>query len=364
MSLPDPESGRKEAPGAEPADDVGTLPEPRRRKRRWLRVVLGVAVVALLGVEVALGAPTSKGALAALGRAQPWWIAAAVLAEATSMDLFARMRRRLLAAAGTRVRMRDALASTYVADAVHLTVPGGAAFSTTYAYRWMRGRGAHAAAATWTLVAGGLISTSALAALALAASLLVGAMSGLPLLVLDVVLVVALAAGARRLRRRPALLLAGGRRLLRWVNALLRRPPPRGVDAFERLVGQLRMVRPGARDWTAAAAYGVGNWVFDLTCLAAAAAAVGTPGLSLHVLLIAYTVGMAASGFSLLPGGIGVVDAAMVLAMVAGGIPAAAALPAVLLYRLISLVAVVAAGWVVAAVQARRARTVLRASAR
>ena len=40
--------------------------------------------------------------------------------------------------------------------------------------------------------------------------------------------------------------------------------------------------------------------------------------------------------------------------MVAGGIPAAAALSAVLLYRLISLVAVVAAGWLIAAVQSRR----------
>jgi uncharacterized membrane protein YbhN (UPF0104 family) len=49
-----------------------------------------------------------------------------------------------------------------------------------------------------------------------------------------------------------------------------------------------------------------------------------------------------------------VVEPAMVLAMVAGGVPAAAALPAVLLYRLISLAAVVAAGWLVVAVQARR----------
>jgi uncharacterized membrane protein YbhN (UPF0104 family) len=188
-----------------------------------------------------------------------------------------------------------------------------------------------------------------------AGSLLVHAASGLPALVLDAVLVVALVAGVRRLRRRPDLPLLAGRRLLLRLNAVLRRPPTRGVDALERLVGQLRLVRPGARDWTAAAACGAGNWVFDGACLAAAAAAVGTPGLSASVLLIAYTAGMAASGLSLLPGGIGVVETAMVLAMVAGGIPAAAALPAVLLYRLISLVAVVTAGWLVVAVQARRA---------
>jgi uncharacterized protein (TIRG00374 family) len=315
---------------------------------------MGVAVVALLGAELVLAAPTLKGALTALGGAQPWWIGAAVLAEGTSMDLFARMRRRLLAAAGVRVRMRDALAATSVANAVHLTVPGGAAFSTAYAYRWMRERGAGPAAITWTLVAGGLISTSALAALAVVGSLLVGATSGLPLLVLDAVLIVALVAGARRFRRHPALLVVTGRRLLLRVNTVLRRPPTRGVDALERVVGQLRLVRPGARDWTAAAAYGVGNWVFDGACLAAAAAAVGTHGLSVHVLLIAYTAGMAASGLSLLPAGIGVVETAMVLAMVAGGIPAAAALPAVLLYRLISLVGVAAAGWLVVSVRGRR----------
>jgi len=354
-TVPDPRAGSSAAQGTGRVEAVVPPAAPRRR-RRW-RVVLGLAVVGLLGAELVLAAPNLKGALTALGGAQPWWIAAAAFAEATSMDLFARMRRRLLAAAGVRVRMRDALAAAYVADAVHLTVPGGAAFSTAYTYRWMRERGAGAAAITWTLVAGGLISTSALAALAVAGSLLVGARSGLPALVLDTVLVVALVAGVHRLRRRPDLPLVAGRRLLLRVNAVLRHPPTRGVDALERLVGQLQSVRPGARDWTAAAAYGVGNWVFDCACLAAAAAAVGTPGLSVPVLLIAYTAGMAASGLSLLPGGIGVVDTVMVLAMVAGGIPAAAALPAVLLYRLISLVAVAAAGWLVVAVQARRTRS-------
>jgi putative heme transporter len=313
-------------------------------------------VVVLLGVEVALGAPTLTGAASELGAAQPWWIAAAVLAEVVSIDLFARLRRRLLAAAGIRVRMRDALAGVYVAGAVHLTVPGGAAVSTAYAYRWLREQGAGAAAVTWALAAGGVISTSALAALAVAGSLLIGATANLLTLVLDTVLVVALVVGVRRLRRRPELAVVAGLRLLTWRNTVLRRPPAQGKDALERLVAQLRSVRPGAQDWTAAAAYGVGNWLFDIACLAASAAALGVRGVPLPLVLIAYTAGMAASGISVLPGGIGVVDTAMVLALVAGGIPAGAALPAVLLYRLISLVGVAAAGWIVAAVHARRTR--------
>jgi uncharacterized membrane protein YbhN (UPF0104 family) len=63
---------------------------------------------------------------------------------------------------------------------------------------------------------------------------------------------------------------------------------------------------------------------------------------------------MATSELSPLPGGLGVVDAALVLSLVAGGIPAAAALPAVVLYRLVSLVGVVTVGWLVLAVQQLR----------
>jgi uncharacterized protein (TIRG00374 family) len=327
---------------------------PHRRRRR---VVVGGLVVLLLGVEAVLAAPTLGGALAAVVRAQPWWVVAAVLAEAAAMDLFARLRRRLLAASGVRVGMRDTLAAVYIANAVHQTMPGGAAFSTAYAYRWMRERGAGEAAGAWTLLAGGLVSASALAGLAVVASLLVGAASGLVALAADVVLVAALIALARLLRRRPDLPLVAGRRLLRRLNTLLRRPPDRGVATLERWVGQLRSVRPSGRDWAVALTYGSGNWVFDAACLAAAAAAVGTRGLTLPVVLLAYTAGMAAAGISLLPGGIGVVDTAMVLAMVAGGVTAAAALPAVLLYRLISLVAVVAAGWVVSAFRRGRVPT-------
>jgi putative heme transporter len=334
---------------------VGAAPE-RRRRPRW-RLLLGAAVVALLGVEAAVVAPTLGGALSALAGAHLGWVAVAVLAEAVSMDLFARMRRRLLAAAGLRVGVRETTAAVYVANAVHRTVPGGAAFSTAYVYRWMRERGAGAATGTWVLLAGGLVSTSALAALAVIGPLLVGATTGWVALAVDLALVVALVVAARALRRRPDLPLVAGRRLLRWANRVLRRPAERGVDALERGVRQLRSVRPHPRDWAAAVAYGTGNWVFDGVCLAAAAVAVGAHGLTLPLLLITYTTGMAAAGISLLPGGLGVVDAAMVLALVAGHIPVATALPAVLLYRLISLVAVVATGWIVAAVQARRSRT-------
>jgi uncharacterized membrane protein YbhN (UPF0104 family) len=336
---------------------AGSLVTASATRRRAWRLFAGGLVVALLGVEIVLAAPMLGSAITALRQARPAWIAAAVAAEIVSMDMFARLRRRLMASAGVRVGVRDTLGSIYVANALHMTMPGGAAFSTAYVYRWMRERGAGGAASTWTLIAGGLLATSGLGALAVAASLLVGATSGLVALGVDIVLVLALVAGVRALRSRPELPVVLGRRVLRRVNVLLRRPVGRGADALAGWVMQFHAVRPRGRDWAAGAAYGLGTWVFDAVCLAAAAAAVGASGLTVAGLLVAYTAGMAASSLSLLPGGIGVVDAAMVLALVAGGVPAAAALPAVLLYRLISLVGVVAVGWVVAALRGHRERT-------
>ena len=64
-------------------------------------------------------------------------------------------------------------------------------------------------------------------------------------------------------------------------------------------------MRPSARDWRAASGHALLNWLLDLACLAACAHAVGLTGVGTTALLAAYVAGMAASGLSLLPGGIG-----------------------------------------------------------
>jgi uncharacterized membrane protein YbhN (UPF0104 family) len=166
--------------------------------------------------------------------------------------------------------------------------------------------------------------------------------------------VLALAMCARYLGRRPERVVVAGRWVLTRANRVRHRHPAAGADVLDELVAQLRSVRPSGRDWTVATGFALLNWAFDAGCLAACAAALSVHGLTLPLLVVAYTAGMASSGLSLVPGGIGVVEAALVLALVAGGVPAAAALPAVLLYRLISLAGVVGAGWMVIAVQQLR----------
>jgi uncharacterized membrane protein YbhN (UPF0104 family) len=287
--------------------------------------------------------------MAAVTGAADGWVSLALLATAGSMTAFALVRRALLRAAGVDVSTGSALASVLVANAFHMTLPGGVAFSTGYAYRWMQRRGAGPTVAGWNLAVNGLLSAAGLAALGLSASLLLGTASSARTAV-EIIGIAVLVLGVAHLVRRPNRALAAAERALAVVNQLRRRPAAAGADRLARIAEQLHAVRPTAHDWTAATGYALLNWLLDLACLVACTHAVGLTGIGMTALLTVYVAGMAASGLSLLPGGLGAVDAALVLGLVAGGGPATAALSAVVLYRMISLVGVVAAGWAVHAV--------------
>ena len=318
-------------------------------RRRGLRIAAGVVVALVLGIEAVLAAPYLGTAMAAVSGADDGWVGLAMLATAGSLTAFALVRRALLRAAGVDVSTGSALAAVLVANALHMTLPGGVAFSTGYAYRWMQRHGAGPTVAGWNLAVSGLLSTVGLAALGLSASLLVGSTSWTRMAV-EIIGIAVLVLGVGRLVRDPNRALAAAERALAVVNRLRRRPPAAGADRLVRIAEQLPAVRPSARDWTTATGYALLNWLLDLACLAACAQAVGLTGVGTTALLTAYVAGMAASGLSLLPGGLGTVDAALVLGLVAGGSPATVALSAVVLYRMISLVGAVAAGWAVHAV--------------
>jgi hypothetical protein len=109
------------------------------------------------------------------------------------------------------------------------------------------------------------------------------------------------------------------RGVLRRYNRARRRAPDSGLDAVHSFVGDLLSIRPHPRDWLAGLAFASLNWVADLICLAACCRAVGAGGTTAALVLAAYVAGMSTSSLSLLPGGFGVVDAAMVLALTSGG---------------------------------------------
>jgi hypothetical protein len=82
-----------------------------------------------------------------------------------------------------------------------------------------------------------------------------------------------------------------------------------------------------------------------VACLVASCHAVGVNRATMGIVLLAYLAGMSVSSISLVPGGLGIVDAALIVMLVRGGVSAAAAASGVVLYRMVSLGFVVLAGW-------------------
>jgi uncharacterized membrane protein YbhN (UPF0104 family) len=252
------------------------------------------------------------------------WVRWAIYAEVGSILAFAWLWSRLLRARETKVSLGAIIAMTLAGNALLVSLPGGLAWSTTFSFKALRQRGVTRGLATRVLVVSTGLSIVALAALALVGVDLAdtsGPVAGLAPLVTGIaagagLLIVALALVSRR-------------------HGLL--------QGWRARVGELAGAFP-RRTLVGALAAALSNWVLDCMCLVAAILAVGG-----HVpwqgVLVAYTVGQLAQNFPVIPGGIGVVEGALTLMLVAYGMHNSTALAAVLLYRIISFWLLVPVGW-------------------
>lgn len=270
------------------------------------------------------------------------------------MMAFARLNRFALRASGVPVRLRDATATVFAGNALSVTLPGGAVASLAYTARRLRALGASASLTAFSLAATGVLSAVALALLALG-GVVFGDHDGVASSLLGLAALLAAGAGVFWLVRHPRFVRriadAGLDRLARtWRTAAGLR---RGVDTVLEELAEVRLPR---RVWVLGFGFALANWAADLLCLLAACQAAGVdPDLVTTVL--AYTAGMAAvSTVPLLPGGIGAVEAALILALRHAGAALSAATAAVVGYRVISFGLVAAAGWGVLLVQRRRTR--------
>jgi len=333
-----------------------------------VRLVLVATVFALLAVEARAIGPYVGRAAHSLGGMDLRWLVLAVPAELWSMVAFARLQRRMLSAGGTRVPLRSMIGLTYAANAMSVTLPAGTALSSGYTFRRLRGFGASAPLAGFTLITSGILSTAAFALLALTGSVVIGVDRMNPMMVTaEIIAAMGLAYLAHRATAEPIFLQRNVTLLLGWSNRALRRPLGTGESAVQEFLRGLSDIRPRNRDWGVGLAFSTANWLTDLVCLAASCRAVGID-VSMSLVTVAFLAGAAMSSLSFLPGGLGAVDAAMIVALTHGGVHVAPATAAVVLYRLISFVMIVALGWVAWTLNWRRerlqdARSTARASA-
>jgi uncharacterized protein (TIRG00374 family) len=321
--------------------------------RRTIKTITIVVGGLLLGVELVLMRHQLAAAVRVLSGARPLWVVTAAAATLVSMQCFARTQRRMLhaadPAASSNVTLARMVGLTYTANALNMTLPAGSAVSVTYMVNRLRGWGSPNAAAVFTVVASGTLSSATFFALAAGCGLAAGTFgrwgtsTDLALVATMTVLIVALA-----VRRRRSSNIGGWvRPVLGRVERRLRRISVRGADALCDAVDGLAAVHPRRRDWMAGAGLAAVNWLADFVCLLASCHAVGVSVTDPVVLLTAYLAGMSASSIAFVPGGFGVIEVAMIAALHAGGVLTTPATATVLLYRMISCVCVVAAGWAV-----------------
>jgi uncharacterized protein (TIRG00374 family) len=332
-------------------DLVESVELAEREKRHglhnhWVRAVVGVVLAVVIAAEIAWLVPHVSDAADALAHPIWGWIGVALLAEWVSMVMFARLQRSMIQVGGVRVRLLRAIATSFAANAMSVTLPAGKIVSTAYLFRRMRSWGAGASLVTFGLVVTAALSAMALSVIALIGGTLAGHSPNPVLLVIEVLFVAAVGLTMRRLVSRPDLLLSLGSRTLHRINRLRHRDTEQGVSELRALLSELSTIRPSSGVWARGMAFAIVNWVTDLLCLFAACKAVGADGLSISVVVIAYAAGMTASSLPLLPGGLGVVDGALIVAFHQGGMSVALASAGVVLYRLISFVLVAAIGWV------------------
>ncbi|MGX6605028.1 lysylphosphatidylglycerol synthase transmembrane domain-containing protein [Micromonosporaceae bacterium Da 78-11] len=341
------------------ASDGDVRTAGRSAARTWLRRGAVTAVIVLFAVELVMGWPSLASAMSQLRAPHSGWLAAAFVAELMAMGTYARMQHSLLLSAGLRVPLYRNIALAYAAHSLNETLPGGPAFSTKFNYQQMRRFGATPAVASWCIALSGILSTAALALVTAGGAL---ATDGTPqwyslagLIVVAGLLIV----GIRQVTRRPEMVEPAVRAGLARVNRLRRRPAEQGLDHVRGFIGQLGAARLTAGHGAAAAIFALLNWGLDAVCLWMCLRAVTDEPINATQLLLAFCAGMAAGTVTIIPGGLGIIDSALILGLVAGGIDTATAIAAVVLYRIISLGFIIGAGWISWLVMRRRHRAYL-----
>jgi uncharacterized membrane protein YbhN (UPF0104 family) len=292
---------------------------------RELRIATTAAVLGVGAYFVAVRRDSIAHAFSTLGRAQPGWIAAAVVAELASLACYVALVRMLLQLGTVAVPVRALFSLTVIGIAMINSVPGGQAISTVYWYEQLRRYSVRRPVAAFVLVVSTLVGIATLVLLA-ACGLAAGSsgfasQARLPVLAVAASIVVAAVLGRRRF---GAAALWAVRRLGGSGAA-----PEQAVAANHLLV---------------LLALGFLNWLFDACVLFAALAAIGE-SIPVRGVIVAYSLGQLVSAIPILPGGGGTIEATMSAGLVLAGGTSAAVVAAVLLYRIVSAWGLVPVGW-------------------
>ena len=331
----------------------------RQRWRRAALVVVGLAAAALAGRVLFDSSDELLTAADTLTSVRVGWVVVAVLVEVVSYAARGAASAVVLRRAGvmsgvTTPGATTLSAATLAGDAAAYCLPFGFAASGLVMVDLLRRRQVSAAVAGWMFAVSSVFYVSSVTVLTIIAVQIAGdddPIAGLQAISAGLLAALVLCGAAYAVLRRPRVrhrlsqLLPGTFSRLDRAGGAARRDDGR----VSRLGTVVRTVRAAVRNWTqqlravrltpvvGAAAFVLMtvSWVADVAVLAIAFLALNSapPWTGL---LLAYCAGQIAASVPVTPGGIGVVEGSITLALVAFGGAETITLAAVLLYRLIA----------------------------
>ena len=340
------------------------------RTRRFLQTRTWFACRFVIGVALGLAALDTlngkrgelSGAASELAHLHLFWLVVAIGLEFSSYLAWGQLQQQLLRAGGVRVSSAYAFGISLGAGAIANSLPGGPGFAGLYSYRCYRRSGAEIRVAAWTLLATLVATTLALCMLATVGVFLAfDQSSDLGLVgIIFTVFVLAVFADAILLQRRW--LYGGIVSMMRLARRATGHPGEGRERALERLVARLASIKMSWLGFFDTLLASVALWAFDCGALGASFLTVGV-GVPWRGLLLTYGAAQLAVNLPITPGGLGVVEGTMTIALVAFGGTEHDIVPAVLCYRIISFWGFLPVGWagwsVMALVGRRQERTAL-----
>ncbi len=337
----------------------------RRRLRRMLRtawpatrIVIGFGLVGTALWVLSSRSSELDGFSTIFRTFDWWWVGPAVVAEIGSYLCFAAMQFELLKAGHLRAPWTPLVKLTFASQAITNSLPIGNAVASVYGFRWFRRFGADNTLAVWalagTLVAA-VVSLSLIAILGLGVATQLGASLDLVPVLIGTFLVT-LGIGSLFVYERPLHAVVSW--ALKLSVAVTRRPRGDTVALIERITAWMTAVRLTSGQVGRIIAWGALNWLLDCACFAMMFLALDVP-IPWKGLLLAYGAGQLAASLPITPGGLGVVEGSITVALVAFGGAEASTAYAVLLYRIISFWMILVIGWLFIgqlALQVRRGR--------
>ncbi len=292
------------------------------------RTVIGVAVtVVTLGVGGYLvwdQIPPFTLIADLLADADPVWLAAAFLAEIVAVVAFSVVQRRLVVNLGGDLSRRRSVELTLASGAISSALPAGAALGAGYTYRRLRRAGLRGTDAGVTMVA--------------SAGMLTGTLLLLYLVLTGPTLLDELSEVIGRDHVGGLVVLVGA--ILLYLIVRPRRPAQPGDEPAGWIAGHIRNSRetfravPSQAWWISSVSAGV-KWIADFAVLAAATFAVGA-SVDFVALATVYVGIQVIRQIPLTPGGIGIIEAALLAGLVTAGAAAAPAAAAVVIYRVLT----------------------------